>query len=164
VQEMLITQVQYIEGEFRNMGYGLASGKQVIIAAGDSSITFLTDLDRDGTIDTLSYVLGPTSELAATQNEMDRYIHRQVNSEDPTSPAVVTYFHLQYITATGDTLVTPVTGTDLGRIKEVQISMEVQNPYALYRPQGMVLSGQRNALYSTSYWQQTRLASQNFKR
>ena len=42
--------------------------------------------------------------------------------------------------------------------------MEVQNPYALYRPQGMVAAGERNALYSTSYWQQTRLASQNFRR
>jgi hypothetical protein len=164
VQEMLITQVQYIEGEFRNMGYGLAPGLQTIVAAGDSSISFLTDLGRDGTIDTLRYSLGPTSELAATQNEMDRYIHRQVNSAPYTTPAVVTYFHLRYLTVTGDTLPGPVASADLGRIREVEISMEVQNPYALYRPQGMVVAGQRNALYSTSYWQQTRLASQNFKR
>ncbi len=164
VQEMLITQVQYIEGEFRNMGYGLAPGLQTIVAAGDSSISFLTDLGRDGTIDTLTYALGPTSELSATQNEMDRYIHRQVNSTPFTSPAVVTYFHLRYLTATGDTLPGPVSGSDLGRIREVEISMEVQNPYALYRPQGMVIPGERNALYSTSYWQQTRLASQNFRR
>jgi hypothetical protein len=164
VQEMLITQAQYIEGEFRNIGYGLPAGKQTIIAAGDSSITFLTDLSRDGTIDTLAYWLGPESELSGTQNEMDRYVHRQVNSELPTSPAVVTFFHLLYLDATGDTLAAPVTGTDLGRIKEVEISMEVQNPYALYRPQGMVAAGERNALYSTSYWQQTRLASQNFRR
>lgn len=164
VQELLITQVQYIEGEFQNMGYGLTPGKQTIIAAGDSSIAFLSDLNRDGTMDTVRYSLGPTSELSATQNEMDRYIHRQVNSEDPTSPAVVTYFHLTYITATGDTLGTPVAGGELGRIKEVEISLEVQNPYALYRPQGMVAAGERNALYSTSYWQQTRLASQNFRR
>jgi len=164
VQEMLITQVQYIEGEFRNMGYGLPPGRQTILAAGDSSISFLTDIDRNGVIDTLTYSLGPTSELSATQNEMDRYIHRQVNSEPFTSPAVVTFFHLQYLTATGDTLPGPVTGSDLSRIREVELSMEVQNPYALYRPQGMVVPGERNALYSTSYWQQTRLASQNFRR
>ena len=164
VQEMLITQVQYIEGEFRNMGYGLPPGRQTILAAGDSSISFLTDIDRNGVIDTLTYSLGPTSELSATQNEMDRYIHRQVNSETFTSPAVVTFFHLQYLTATGDTLPGPVTGSDLSRIREVELSMEVQNPYALYRPQGMVVPGERNALYSTSYWQQTRLASQNFRR
>jgi len=164
VQEMLITQVQYIEGEFRNMGYGLPPGQQTVVAAGDSSIAFLTDIGRDGNIDTLKYTLGPTSELSGTQNEMDRYIHRQVNSQPVTNPAVVTYFHLRYLTVTGDTLPGPVTGSDLGRIKEVEISMEVQNPYALYRPQGMVVPGERNALYSTSYWQQTRLASQNFRR
>jgi len=164
VQEMLITQVQYIEGEFQNMGYGLAPGKQTILAADDSSISFLSDVNRDGTMDTVTYTLGPTSELAATQNEMDRYIHRRVNSGDPTSAAVVTYFHLTYLTATADTLTTPVASGDLGRIKEVEISLEVQNPYALYRPQGMVVAGERNALYSTSYWQQTRLASQNFRR
>ena len=164
VQEMLITQVQYVEGEFRNMGYGIPPGQPAIVAAGDSSISFLTDIDRDGTIDTLSYTLGPTSELSTTQNEMDRYIHRQVNSGQSTTPAVVTYFHLRYLTVTGDTLPGPVTGPDLGRIKEVEISMEVQNPYALYRPQGMVLAGERNSLYSSSYWQQTRLASQNFRR
>ena len=164
VQELLITQVQYIEGEFQNMGCGLTPGRQTIIAAGDSAIAFLSDVNRNGTMDTVRYSLGPTSELSATQNEMDRYIHRQVNSEDPTSPAVVTYFHLTYITATGDTLATPVAAGDLGRIKEVEISLEVQNPYALYRPQGMVAAGERNALYSTSYWQQTRLASQNFRR
>jgi hypothetical protein len=164
VQEMLITQVQALEGEFRNMGYGVPPGQQTIVAAGDSSISFRTDIGRNGIIDTLTFWLGPTSELSATQNEMDRYIHREVDAEPPSSPAVVTYFHLRYLTATGDTLPAPVTGPDLGRIKEVEISMEVQNPYALYRPQGMVASGERNALYSTSYWQQTRLASQNFKR
>jgi hypothetical protein len=164
VQEMLITQVQSVEGEFRNMGYGLPPGQQAILAAGDSTISFLTDIERNGTIDTLSYSLGPPSELSATQNEMDRYVHRRVNSDPSTSPAVVTYFHFRYLTATGDTLPGPVTGPDLGRIKEVEISMEVQNPYALYRPQGMVLPGEQNALYSTSYWQQTRLASQNFRR
>jgi len=164
VQEMMISQVQYVEGEFRNMGYGLQPGQQTIFSAGDSSISFLIDLGRDGVIDTLKYSVGPTSELSGTQNEVDKYIHRQVNSQTFTSPAVVTYFHLGYYTVTGDTLIGPVASGDLGRIDEVEITMEVQNPYALYRAPGSVHAGERNALYSTSYWQQTRLASQNFRR
>jgi hypothetical protein len=164
VQEMMISQVQYVEGEFRNMGYGLQPGQQTIFSAGDSSISFLIDLGRDGVIDTLKYSVGPTSELSGTQNEVDKYIHRQVNSQTFTSPAVVTYFHLGYYTVTGDTLIGPVASGDLGRINEVEITMEVQNPYALYRAPGSVKAGERNALYSTSYWQQTRLASQNFRR
>jgi hypothetical protein len=168
VQEMLITQVQYVEGELRNMGYGVPQGTRTILEAGDSSITFLCDLGRDGNIDTIRYSLGPVSELSRTQNEMDRYLRRKIKmpatSPDSANVGVVTFFHLRYITATFDTLLTPVVGSDLSRISEVEVSMEVQNPYALYRPKGMVAAGERDALYSTSYWQQTRLASQNFRR
>jgi hypothetical protein len=168
VQEMLITQVQYVEGELRNMGYGLAQGTRAILAAGDSSITFLTDIGRNGTIDTVTYSVGPVSELSRTQNEMDKYLRRTVKlpgiGTDQSNAGVVTYFRLRFLTATLDTLTTPVSSSDLDRIAEVEVSMEVQNPYALYRPPGMVAAGERNALYSTSYWQQTRLASQNFRR
>ena len=168
VQEMLITQVQYVEGELRNMGYGLSQGSSPILAAGDSSITFLTEIGRDGTIDTVSYSLGPVSELAGTQNEMDRYLRRRIGypalGTEQSNAGVVTFFRMRYLTVTLDTLTTPVNSSDLARISEVEVSMEVQNPYALYRPQGMVVAGERNALYSTSYWQQTRLASQNFRR
>ena len=168
VQEMLITQVQYVEGELRNMGYGVPQGARTILEAGDSSITFLTDIGRDGNIDTIRYSMGPTSELSRTQNEMDRYLRRKVampgGSVDSSNVGVVTFFRLRYLTATLDTLYTPIIGNDLSRISEVEVSMEVQNPYALYRPQGMVAQGERDALYSTSYWQQTRLASQNFRR
>jgi hypothetical protein len=167
VQEMLINQVQFMEGEIRNMGYGVPQGVRTITYAGDSAITFLIDANRDGTIDTIHYDLGPTSELAATPNEMDRFIHRRFSSatgSETGNVGVVTYFHLRYMNAAGDTLAAPVPQALLGSIKEVELSMEVQNPQALYRPQGTVKAGERNALYSTSYWQQTRLASQNFRR
>jgi hypothetical protein len=167
VQEMLINQVQFMEGEIRNMGYGVPQGVRSITYAGDSSITFLMDANRDGTIDTIRYDLGPVSELSGTPNEMDRFIHRTFISpggSETGNIGVVTFFHMLYINASGDTLTTPVPQALLGSIKEVELSMEVQNPQALYRPQGTVKSGERNALYSTSYWQQTRLASQNFRR
>jgi len=168
VQEMLINQAQYIEGELRNMGFGVPQGVRTITFAGDSAITFLIDANRDGTIDTVHYDMGPVSELSGTPNEMDRYIHRTYTMPGAGATTgnigVVTLFHLTYINAAGDTLATPVTPALLGSIKEVELSMEVQNPQALYRPQGMVQAGERNALYSTSYWQETRLASQNFRR
>ena len=79
VQEMLITQVQYIEGEFRNMGYGVPPGKQTILAADTSSITFLTDLDRDGTLDTLTYSLGPFG--ACRDAERDGQVYPQAGQQ-----------------------------------------------------------------------------------
>ena len=130
-------------------------------------MTFLIDAGRNGTIDTVRYEMGPVSELAGTQNEMDRYLRRTEKTPAGTTVGnvgVVTYLRFKFITVTYDTLTSPVAAADLGRIMEIELSMEVQNPHALYRPKGMVLAGQRDALYSTSYWQQTRLASQNFKR
>ena len=170
VQEMLIQQVQLMEGEIRNMGYGVPPGVRTITYAGDSALTFLMDADRDGLIDTVHYDLGPVSELSRTPNEMDRFIHRTFTSgaagstQQTGNIGVVTYFHMIYINGTGDTLTNPVSAALLGTINEIELSMEVQNPQALYRPPGMVQAGQRNALYSSSYWQQTRLASQNFRR
>lgn len=140
VQEMLINQVQLMEGEIRNMGYGVPQGVRTIMFAGDSAITFLMDANRDGTIDTIHYDLGPVSELSGTPNEMDRFVHRTFTSPaggtETGNIGVVTMFHLLYINASGDTLASPVSAALLGSIKEVELSMEVQNPQALYRPPG----------------------------
>ncbi len=164
VQEMLITQAQCIEGEFRNMGYGVPVGLPTIIAATDTSIQFLSDIDKNGVIDTIHYWLGPTSELSATQNELDRLIHRQINASPELPIGSATTFILRYITTTGAILPTPVPTDRLAEVHEVELTMEVQDPYAIIRQPGEVGAGERNALYSSSYWQQTRLASQNLKR
>jgi hypothetical protein len=164
VQEMLVTTVQVLEGEFRNMGFGVPENERTVLAADTSSITFLMDLDRAGTsIDTIRYSLGPISDLSYTQNVMDRYIYRTVNGTSTLKVGVVTTFRLRYITPDGEVLSTPVPSDRLTEIHEVEITMEVQNPYAMYNP-GYTGTGNENALFSSSYWQQTRLASQNSRR
>jgi len=159
VQEMLISTAQIIEGELRNMGFGVAETVATILEADSSSFAFLTDLDRDGDpIDTVRYFIGPTSELAGTQNEADRLLHRQVNGAPSMQIGAVTLFKVNYITQGGDVLDRPVPVSDLSEIHTVEVTMEVQNPYA---PMSMV--GEQ-ALFSSSLWQQTRLASQNSRR
>src|SRR5712692_4723796 len=71
VQQMLVSTTQFMEGEFRNMGYGVNIDSATIRGATDTSITFLTDVDKDGILDTVKYWLGPLSELATTQNDSD---------------------------------------------------------------------------------------------
>jgi len=165
VQEMLITTAQMVEGEFRNMGFGIPQNQASIIAADSSDITFLCDLGRDGgLIDQVRYYVGPTSELNRTQNELDRYLHRRVNGGGASEVGVVTIFKLRYLTATGEDLATPVSADRLGEIFVVEVTMEVQNPYAIMRRASEVGEGERNALFSSSLWQQTRLASQNSRR
>lgn len=165
VQEMLITQAQFVEGEFRNMGFGVPQGSNTVLAATDTSVTYLMALNMTGSpVSQVTYYLGSVNDLPGTRNDLDRKLWRSVDGGAAASIGVVTFFHLRYMTVTGDTLATPVVTGDLGRIREIELSMEVQNPFALARHPGEIQAGERKELYSTSYWQQTRLASQNFKR
>jgi hypothetical protein len=165
VQQMLVNVAQMVEGEFRNMGFGVPENSQTVLLADTASITFMSDLDRAGTsMDTIRYSTGPVSELSATQNEQDRYLYRRVNSGTKQAIGVVTVFGLRYFTRAGDTLDMPVAADQLSEIHVVEVTMEVQNSYAPYRPTWSVRTGERNALYSSSLWQQTRLASQNTRR
>jgi len=168
VQEMIIRQAQFIESEFRNMGSGVTSGNPIITAASDSSITFWSAQSPGAALSQIAYYTGPTSDLKSTENELDRYLYRTVNGGSKLEVGVVTTFHLHYYRVNGDTL-TPAAGAllpvgSLGSISEIELDMEVQNPYAISRDPALVQSGQRTALYSSSFWQQMRVASRNFRR
>jgi len=164
VQEMLVQTAYLLEGELRNMGVGIPETDQSVLAADTSRIRFLYDLDRNGTPDTVQYYVGTANQMIDTPNELDRPLYRQVNGASPLVVGAVTVFRLKYITRSGDNLPTPVISTSLSEIHSVEITMEVQNPFAMMRTPEQVKAGERIALYSSSLWQQTRLASQNTRR
>ncbi len=165
VQESLTDLVTGVESEFRNMGFGVQDTTATILSATTSSITFLTCLDGTGThIDTIRYSVGTPDELPGTQNELDRPLYRSQNTSPTASVGVVTIFSLKYIDYNKNVMSSPVDVSNLRNIQTIEITVEVQNPYAQYRDPTQVQAGERNALYSSSLWQQTRLASQNFKR
>lgn len=161
VQEMLVQTVHLVEGEFRNMGLGVAENTRSILAADTSSIQFLYDVNRDKTPDTVRYYVGPVSELPGTQNQLDRLLYRKINSGSSQKVGVVTVFRMRYLTKLGTALPCPVAVANLGEVHSVEITMEIQNPYAVI---SSVHAEEKNALYSSSLWQQTRLSSQNSRR
>jgi hypothetical protein len=165
VQQLLISTATLVEGEFRNMGVGVAQDSATIVVACDSAISFLSDFNRDGTIDRVDYWLGPVHEIPGIQNDSVRLLHRRVSGGSVQAVGEVTKFKLRYFSQNEiDTLIPPVSGADLRSVKIIEITMEVQNRDALYRDPRDVHPGERNAFYSSSYWRQTRLASQNLKR
>jgi len=108
------------------------------------------------------HVINENSQL---MNDQDRLLHRQVNNGAVGAIGAVSRFTLKYYSqGMMDTLTTPVGASDLEMIKVVEITMEVQNPAALYRDKRDVKAGERDAMFSSSLWRQTRLASQNLKR
>lgn len=165
VQELLVSTAQMLEGEVRNMGYGVPETVSPVIFADTNRIRFLIDLGRNGgTIDTITYTVGSTSELSKTMNDLDRYLYRSVNTGAAVRVGVVTLLRFRYMAADGYQLPTPVDAGSLSEVFIVEITMEVQNPYAERRDPKKVKQGERTALYSSSLWQQTRLASQNTRR
>lgn len=168
VQEIMRTTAQMLEGEFRNMGFGVPERESTIISADSTHITFLIALAHSGSgtdpVDTVQYYTGSTNELRSTMNEIDRFLIRKVNGQEPTRVGVVTIFRLRYFTRSGELLSFPVPTDRLSEIYVVEVTLEVQNPNAVIRSDGRVSQGERAALYSSSLWQQARLASQNSRR
>jgi hypothetical protein len=76
------------------------------------------------------------------------------------SIGAVTIFQLNYMTQDAVFLARPVPAGQLSEIHTVEVTIEVQNPYAPLNPLGT----NPEALFSSSLWQQTRLASQNSRR
>jgi len=182
VQQMIVSIAQILEGEFRNMGFNVPEGIAPIINARETAITFLSDVNADGIIDTVRYYLGPLSDLAHTQNDSDRLLYRKVNSGPANSIGAVTRFSMQfYSQGQVDTMIPPSFGQpywlvhrpsgvfvenpfEYSEIKVIELTLEVQNPYALYKRRDDPTVGIRSGLYSSSMWRQTRLASQNLRR
>ena len=101
LQENLATSAMILENDFRRIGYcknySLIATTDAIISATDTSISFKTDVNDAGVVNTLNYYVGPSSELASTPNPRDRFLYRVVDSETPVGVNLgITQFKLVY--------------------------------------------------------------------
>jgi hypothetical protein len=155
LQQNLATIAQIIERDFRRIGFckdwnKLPDPSKAILFADSSKIKFLTDIESDGSLDSIYYYLGPTSELLSTENPRDRILYRVINNETPVQSNLgVTDFHMVYYDALGDSLNLPV--INYGQISSVEINVTIEN-LAAYDQQ-----------YSTAYWRQIRMVARNLK-
>jgi len=155
VQEALVEVVALIEFDFRKIGYcsdwtQIPDPTKAILAAGANSISFITDTDNNGIVDTLRYYLGATSELTQTPNPRDRYLYRVINSEAAIGANLgITQFDLEYFDALGNPISLPI--TQPSEIFTMRISVTVEN-IAAY-----------DENYSNAFWRQIRLAARNLR-
>ena len=153
VQKNLVEIVQLLEYDFRKIGYckdwnNFPDPTKAIITADSNYITFLTDLDSDKFMDTLTYTLGSVDELSHTANPNDRMLYRQVNNEPlVTSNLGVTYFRMTYYDSFGEEIPFPITLP--GKIHTMQIDLIVEDVAAY------------NQEYNRVFWRQIRLAARN---
>lgn len=153
VQRNLVEVAVLLETELRKIGYcadpnQIPSSVSVVQLADSNKIKFLTDFDRSGTVDTVYYFTGSTSELNYTPNPRDRILYRKING---SSPAAVSYgiseFSLLYFDALNDTLFFPISDPKL--VKSLQVSFKIEDGAAY------------DNKYSSSYWRLLRMSSRN---
>ena len=168
VQEALLSITQLVEGDYRNMGFGVPDSMDVILQADSTEVSFRVDLpDQNGvfgTVDTLSYRMGFTDELLDTPNPWDCNIYRRVGNQPEHVVGVVTFFHMNFLDKNYRELTHPVPDSLLKNVRFVELSIEVQNQNALFKQQGTYTQGEVEALHSRILWKQTRLALENLDR
>jgi hypothetical protein len=118
-----------------------------ILYADSSYIKFVADDDKNGTLDTISYYLGPISELSETPNPNDRLLYRKVNNKILSANLGITIFKMEFFDVLGVKLSPPLT-VPTG-IASMKVDVKCEN------------SSAQDEKYRYSFWRQVRLASRN---
>jgi len=153
IQKNLVEVVQLLEFDFRKIGFckdwnNFPDPTKAILFADSTSISFLTDIDSDKDMDTLTYILGSVDELSSTPNPRDKMLYRQVNNEPLVGSNLgVTQFKLTYYDSFGDVIPFPILVP--GEIYTMQIDIILEDVYAY------------NEEYNRVFWRQIRLAARN---
>jgi hypothetical protein len=152
-QKNLVTTVSILENDFRKMGFGVPDPTKTIIYADSNKIIFQADIDRNKTLDTLTYYIGPVSELTSTPNPNDRYLYRVINKAKPLSANLgITRFSMKFY----DQDLKPV--TNVQAIKILEITISVESPFPLKNPVTNKME------YPSAFWKQTRISARNLSR
>lgn len=156
LQRDLVDIILIVEGDLRRIGYcsdpdNLIPPNRTILHADSNAITFVTDLSMDGSLDTVEYRIGTSSDLSGTPNPRDVPLYRIINNTNQlrSMTGVITEFNLVYFDALGVELPFPIVSP--GEIATMQLSIKIENAAAI------------NQNYSNAYWRQVRLASKNLK-
>jgi len=111
-------------------------------------IEFLSDVDDNGSIDSVKIWLGTKNELSFTENPNDRYIYRQVNNNAPMSFGEgVTYFEVKGIKQD----LSEANSAELDQVKAIEIKLIVQLGYS-YGTYYNHVSDSVEAKYFQSEW------------
>lgn len=155
VQENLTTLVGLLEYDLRKIGYcadanNVPDPSKSILSASEHAIQYITDLNRDGSVDTVDYYTGLASSLTATPNPRDMILYRTVNHQLSMAYDMgITSFDFTYFDAQGDSIDFPITTPSAIYLLRLSVMVESSHAY--------------DSLYSYAYWRQIRLAARNLK-
>ena len=86
LQQNAKTLAEILNHDFRKIGYRYDN--TAFVEADSERISFFSDIDRDGNIDLVTYMLGDTTEVSGTINPRDKILYRIVNSDTIKGPSL----------------------------------------------------------------------------
>lgn len=135
-----------IEYDFNKMGLRVPPSTTIIKRADSSQITFLADINNNGAIDSVRYILSVPDSASGTVNPRDRILYRLVNNEAMRDATLgVTRFRIRYFDWLGNIT------TDPKLIRNLEVTLRVESivPY--------------DTVYSAFHWQ-TKITPPNLAR
>lgn len=135
-QRNAITSAQILEYDFYKIGYNVTGNK--IIQADSSIIKYLSDVDNNGTVDTVTYYTGSKTALTSTANPNDMELFRKLN-QTINSISIVTRFYLSYFDSANTNLpyATLTNQSSRDKIRTIQVLVKTELPDStgnLYSP------------------------------
>jgi hypothetical protein len=135
-QQDLTTLVGMIEYDFAKMGYRVSDSLKICFAD-TSSITFKTDIDNNGVVDSISYSLASTLNTT-TENPRDRILYRTLNNGTPMAINLGdTRFRLWYYDSLGNIT------TWRSKMRAVRLALNLESTSAW------------DTVYTGVYWERT---------
>lgn len=129
----LVITASTIERDFNLLGYvnslAAVGNNENIFNGTANSIRFRSDIDNNGTIDTIFYFLSDTSALNMTPNPRDMILYRKLNNDIPFVLANnITRFRLTYLDSQLNEVTPPITLSSV--VNYIRIELRVEDPYA----------------------------------
>jgi len=119
-QENSVAVGQIIENDIYRIG--LNDTSSVVITRADSTaISFRSDIDYNGTVDSIKYYTGLASDLISTPNPKDMILYRVVNRKVTAMNVGCVNFKLAYFDSTGAATNVPA------RIKAVKVVLDLES-------------------------------------
>jgi hypothetical protein len=160
LQRNMIVLTAMLEQDLRHVGVNTnATITQIspITKADSNDFAFTGDIENDGTLDQVEYVVGPTTDLPETPNLRDRYVTRIVNGVRSRMNLGVTRLAFTYFSIDDPTtrFSFPIAATDFVNIGPIEVQIELMSPFIMK---------QEYANDTSQYqmlWKQMRMVSRN---
>jgi hypothetical protein len=86
LQQNAKTLAEIVNYDLRKIGYNYDG--TAIITAETNKVTFYSDIDRNGSVDIISLMIGDTTEVSYSANPRDRVLYRVVNGDTSKGPSL----------------------------------------------------------------------------